>query len=202
MDNLMGKNLQPESEADRQLDQTLAALNAVVPPARLEQRVHARLANEMRTPQQQGYRAALAAAWTWPRAAFAATAFAAGVATATFLLPNLRPAAYHGAPAAPATSVAGSGGSTQPSGMPAPAVVKQSDVHPAFTARPGGRVAAVNAAGTVASARSLKQHSDTQLAANKAQRKSSEAKLTKPTAPLSGSTEQAAPAGTAQPENQ
>jgi hypothetical protein len=168
----------PEKKNDVQLDATLSLLNRVQPPARLEQRIHARLAQE----QAQGVRvplfASFAAAWSWPRAAFATATFTAGVVTATLLYPVL-----HAPRVAPATTPTAA--TAAPASVGAqPAASKVADVHPAFTVNaPGGRAAALNTMGTVAAVRSRREHSDTQLAANRRDRKSAEAKLAKPAAP-------------------
>lgn len=164
-----------------QLDETLQMLNRVQPPARLEQRIHARLAQEQARGVRAQLFASLAAAWTgwtWPRAAFATATFTAGVVTATLLYPVLHTPRVTPA-SAPSAAIAA------PANVGAqPAASKVADVHPAFTVHtPDGRAAALNTMGTVASVRSRREHSDTQLAANRRDRKSASAKLTKPTTP-------------------
>jgi hypothetical protein len=174
------------SSADVQLDATLAALNAVRPPARLEQRIHARLSQERLAPSKfaapavSNLREAIGKAWSLPRLAFAASAFVAGVATTVLLMPLLHsPARNTAAPAglaiqgvAPATPSA-----------PQPAAV-MAGTQPSYTVPgPGGRISAMSKTGTVAETRARKQNSDPQLAANKQQRKNAEAKLAKPNRP-------------------
>jgi hypothetical protein len=170
-----------ENKNDARLDETLQLLNRVQPPARLEQRVHARLAQEQAAGIRVPLLASFAAAWTWPRAAFATATFTAGVVTATLLYPVLHaPRVAPSAVSAPAAAVAA------PASVGAqPAASKVADVHPAFTVNaPGGRAAALNTMGTVAAVRSRREHSDTQLAANRRDRKSAEAKLAKPAKPV------------------
>jgi hypothetical protein len=169
-----------ENKNDARLDETLQLLNRVQPPARLEQRVHARLAQEQAEGVRVPLLASFAAAWTWPRAAFATATFTAGVVTATLLYPVL-----HTPRVAPtAASVPAAATATPASVGAQPAAGKVADVHPAFTVNaPGGRAAALNAMGTVAQVRSRREHSDTQLAANRRDKKSAEAKLAKPAKP-------------------
>jgi hypothetical protein len=70
-----------------------------------------------------------------------------------------------------------------------PSPAKLADVHPAFTVRtPDGRAAALNTMGTVATVRSRREHSDVQLAANRRDHKSAQAKLTKPVKPTANAT--------------
>lgn len=155
------ENEKGRPDAETQLDATLRALNEVQPPARLEQRIHARLAQETANSSSTWFERAMAA-WSWPRTAFATATFAAGAVTAVLVMPYMH---------RPAVVV------TQP---PSP---KTADVHPAFTVQtPSGRVAAVNSASTVAAVRSRKEHSDVQLAKNKSREKN-DAKLVKPKKP-------------------
>jgi len=164
--------------ADAQLDATLHALNEVQAPARMEQRIHARLAQEQARGVRVPLFASFAAAWTWPRAAFATATFTAGVVTATLLYPVMHTPRVSPAAAPTAATAAPASVGAQP------AASKVAAVHPAFTVRtPDGRAAALNTMGTVATVRSRHEHSDTQLAANRRDRKSAQAKLTKPAAP-------------------
>jgi len=176
-----------------QLDETLQMLNRVQPPARMEQRIHARLAQEQARGVRAQLFASLAAAWTgwtWPRAAFATATFTAGVVTATLLYPVL-----HTPRVTPAAASAPSAAIAAPANVGAqPAASKVADVHPAFTVHtPDGRAAALNTMGTVASVRSRREHSDTQLAANRRDRKSASAKLTEPVAPANAAPSAPAP---------
>ncbi len=167
------------TQADAQLDATLQALNQVQPPARLEQRIHARLAQQAGAQHTVPFAEKLAAALSWQRAAFAAATFTAGAITAVLVGPIVHVPFLHGP--VPAMQGVAAPSKAMPAPPAAAAPVNDANVHPAFTVRtPDGRAAAMNTAGTVATLRSRKQHSDMQLAANKQQRKGSEAKLTRP----------------------
>jgi hypothetical protein len=188
---------QPQNtEADRQLDATLAALNAVQPPERLEQRIHARLAQQAASPQPIPWTETVANAWSLRRAAMASATFAAGAITAAVVISLLHlPQPHRATPATGPTAV-----SMPASVAPQPAPLKEVAAHPGLTVQaPGGRNAAINMQGTVATLRSRKQNSDPQLAANKQQKKSSEAKLAGPDQPAAQTTQrQTAPALPAQ----
>jgi hypothetical protein len=175
-----------QSEAEAQLDATLNALNQVQPPARLEQRIHARLAQQAGSPQRLFLGERLASAWSWPRAAFAAATFSAGAVTAALVLPMLHAPVPHPASAGTTWTGAATAGSAAPVSH-AP-LVNAENAHPAMIVKtPDGRAAAMNPMGTVATFRSRKEHTDMQLAANKQQRKGAEAKveakLAKPASP-------------------
>jgi len=189
--------------ADHKLDSALHALNSVQPAARLQQRIHARLAQESanvhRTPVWSGPFAKAATIFTWPRAAFALATFTAGVLAATLGLPLLHhpaggPTASH--TPAPALPSSGSGGAVE-AGTATPATTSPVNappvnVHPGFTVRTlDGRAAALNTQGTVATVRSRSQHSDMQLASRK--QNHVQARLAKPARPRPG---QPAPAQT------
>lgn len=179
MDDLRNFENRHGQESDPQLDATLVMLDQVQPPARMEQRIHARLTQEQAHRLRVPTLASFTAAWSWPRAAFATATFTAGVVTATLLYPVL-----HANRVAPGMNAPTSATSVPATVSTQPAPSKLADVHPAFTVRtPDGRAAALNTMGTVATVRSRRDHSDVQLAANRRDHKSAQAKLTKPVRP-------------------
>jgi len=177
---------QAEAIADAKIDAALETLNSVQPAARLEQRIHARLAQKQEAAAADsawsGSFEKIAALFSWPRAAFALATFTAGVLAATLGLPLLRHPATEPATAShtPAATPASAGTNSTGAVAAEPAAV-----HPGFTVRtPDGRAAALNTLGTVATVRSRNAHSDTQFASRQSDHV--HAKLAKPARPKAG----------------